>query len=289
MKGSKVLVLGAAGFVGSSLANYLSDVGADAIGIDKIYPESFRELNPKVRFRKCEVEELTDADVSADLDYIFHFAEYARVEQSFDDIDEVFKRNYGPLYKVLRLAKESNAKLIYAGSSTKFSDNGPSSSPYAWTKSTNSNLVKSYAEWTGLNYAIVYLYNVFGIGEQGTGRYGTVVEKFLRAKMLGEAVTINGPGSQTRNFTHIEDVIQGLVTVAKNGEGDDYGIASDEKCSVIELADMIGVDYVIGSNSRGNRESAEIRNHKTKELGWNSKVKLKEYIKERLGESYSCR
>ena len=79
-----------------------------------------------------------------------------------------------------------------------------SSSPYAWSKSVNSELVANYGKWFGLKYVITYFYNVYGPGEISSGEYSTVVAKFLRMREEGEILTVVKPGTQLRNFTHID-------------------------------------------------------------------------------------
>ena len=86
--------------------------------------------------------------------------------------------------RILKFAKESNAKLIYAGSSTKFSDDGKNKfkSPYSFSKWQNSELVKFYCEINQMPYAITYFYNVYGGRENSQGEFATVIAKFLSRK-----------------------------------------------------------------------------------------------------------
>ena len=82
-------------------------------------------------------------------DYIYHLGEYSRVEQSYEDIEKTWKFNKIGTFAVLQFCRVSGAKIIYAGSSTKYGDEGKgkSGSPYAWTKATNTELVMNYGKW----------------------------------------------------------------------------------------------------------------------------------------------
>ena len=98
--------------------------------------------------------------ISFSPDIVYHLGEYSRVEQSFNDIEKVWSSNKDGIFSVLEFCRKKGSKLIYAGSSTKFGDDGigRSQSPYAWSKASNTELVKCYGEWFGLNYAITYFY-----------------------------------------------------------------------------------------------------------------------------------
>ena len=99
----------------------------------------------------------------------------------------------------------------------------------------------------------------------------------------GSALTVVRPGTQKRNFTHISDTVNALVLIGENGAGDEYGIGSPEAFSVQEVAEMFNPEKnkIIYLNERkGNRMSAEVVTDKTRELGWEPKKNLKDYISE---------
>ncbi len=138
-------------------------------------------------------------------------------------------------------AAKKKTKLVYAGSSTKFADGGMGrdQSPYAFTKAANTELVRDYGVWYGLPYAITYFYNVYGPGERA-GAYGTVIEIFRQKRAKGEPLLVTGPGTQERNFTHVDDIVDALVLVGEKGEGDDFGIGDERAYAVKEVAEMFG-------------------------------------------------
>ena len=151
--------------------------------------------------------------------------------------------------------------------------------PYAWTKAANTELVKNYAAWYQLPFAITYFYNVYGPGERA-GKYGTVVEIFHQKMLKGEQLTVEEPGTQERNFTHIDDIIDGLLLVGDKGKGEEFGLGSADAYSVLALAKMFGGETKMISSRPGNRMDSALDLTKARALGWSSKRKLPGYIAE---------
>jgi len=183
----------------------------------------------------------------------------------------------------LQFVRKAGCKILYAGSSTKFGDGGlgRSASPYAWTKATNTELVMNYGNWFNVPYAITYFYNVYGEREIQTGKYATLIALFKEKMKQGEPLTIVSPGTQKRNFTHIDDIVDGLVLVGESGYGDEFGIGSPEAFTVLEVAGLFGGEIQMLPERKGNRMTADVMTDKTQALGWSPKRKLADYI-ERL-------
>jgi len=284
----RILVIGGAGFVGSNLIKKLLEQGHDVISMDNYSTGSHDNEHKGCHYYFGTPKDLLPAleNHHKKLDYIFHLGEYARVEQSFEDYDKVMEYNHECFPYVLEFAKQQDAKLIYSGSSTKFAEGGGKSmSPYAYTKAQNTELLQRYSEWFELDYAIVYFYNVYGDNEIGSGKYATVVAKFLNMVKEGQKILpVTSPGTQLRNFTHINDIIDGLILAGFKGKGDGYGIGSDESYSILDLVDMLGVQTRLTPAKPGNRMNGQLKTEKIKELGWSPKHSLPEYIKEKLSE-----
>lgn len=277
-----VLVTGGAGFIGSHLCEALYNSGKyEVFSLDNYFTGSEDNHINGVTYIKGNSAEI-DFLIDFKPDYIYHLGEYSRVEQSFEDIELVWKFNKDGIFAVLEFCRKTKAKLIYAGSSTKFGDGGlgRSQSPYAWAKATNTELVKNYGNWYGLKYAITYFYNVYGPREISQGKYATLIAIFLERYKSGKPLTIVSPGIQKRNFTHISDIINGLLLVGENGLGDDFGIGSPVSYSIIEIAKIIGGDVEMLPGRKGNRMTADVITNKTELLGWSCKIDLKNYINE---------
>jgi UDP-glucose 4-epimerase len=276
---SKILVTGGAGFIGSHLCEKLSKLGFEVFSIDNYSTGSRDNHVENVTY----VEGMTkDIEILINFrpDIVYHLGEYSRVEKSFDDIGKVWSYNKDGIFPVLQFCRKNQSKLIYAGSSTKFADGGlgRSQSPYAWTKASNADLIENYANWFGINYAIVYFYNVYGGREISHGKYATLIALFIEQYRNGEPLTVVSPGTQLRNFTHIDDIISGLIIVGERGEGDNYGIGSSESFSVLDIVKMFDSKFKMLPERKGNRMGGKMVSEKTKALGWYEKKSIKEYI-----------
>ncbi len=278
----KILVTGGAGFVGSHLCERLSkDENNEVYSLDNYFTGSEANHVPNVTYIKGDTADIAKLVTFAP-DMVYHLGEYSRVEQSFDDIEKVWKFNKDGIFAVLEFVRRAGCKILYAGSSTKFGDGGMgrSASPYAWTKATNTELVMNYGTWFNVPFAITYFYNVYGPREIQTGKYATLIALFKEKMKKGEKLTIVSPGSQKRNFTHIDDIIDGLVLVGENGYGDEFGIGSPEAYSILDIAKMYGGEIEMLPERKGNRMTADVISAKTEALGWSPKRNIKDYIEE---------
>jgi len=280
MKGKKVLVIGGAGFVGSHLCERLVESGNEVVSIDNYFTGSERNHISGVRYYPYATHDLPNTPFvyERNFDIVYHLGEYSRVEQSFKDIRLVHKYNTQGTFQVLEYIRDTGAKLIYAGSSTKFSDSGANGSPYAFTKAQNTQLVMNYGKWFNIDYAITYFYNVYGGREIKDGKYATLIALFKDSIEKGQKLNIVSPGTQKRNFTHIDDIIEALVLIGEKGEGDGYGIGSDESYSVLEVAEMFGGQIKMLPERQGNRMNSDLVTDKTKDLGWIPIHSLNKYI-----------
>jgi UDP-glucose 4-epimerase len=276
----KVLVTGGAGFVGSHLCERLLKKGYEVTSLDNYFTGSKNNHINGVRYIEGDTKDI-ESLIDFIPDFIYHLGEYSRVEQSFEDLEIVYEFNKIGTFKVLELVRRTGAKLIYAGSSTKFGDGGlgRSQSPYAWTKASNTELVINYGHWFNIPYAITYFYNVYGPREIESGKYATLIALFKNRMKNGQKLTVVSPGTQKRNFTHIDDIIDGLVKVGEDGYGDEFGIGSGEAFTILEVAQMFDGEIQMLPPRAGNRMAAEVMSEKTKALGWEPKKRLKDYIK----------
>ena len=282
MRRKKILVTGGAGFIGHHLCVKLSENKASEVFSLDNYSSGTKHNHIKgVQYLTGDTKNIL-SELNFVPDVIYHLGEYSRVEQSLAEPGKVLDFNLSGTAAIVEFCRINNSKLIYAGSSTKFGDGGKNvnKSPYGFTKSMNTELIKNYGEWYGLNYAICYFYNAYGDREIEVGEYATVVAKFKKQYLEGQPLTITLPGSQVRNFTHVSDIVTGLVLVGENCYGDGYGIGSDEEYSIIELAQLFGSQVEYLPAQLANRSMASLETDKLKSLGWTPKIKLKEHISE---------
>tara|TARA_B100001027_G_scaffold216481_1_gene192964 strand:- start:3150 stop:4007 length:858 start_codon:yes stop_codon:yes gene_type:complete len=275
-----ILVTGGAGFVGSHLCEFLINHNHCVYSLDNYFTGKLENHVPGINYIKGstnEIEKLVDFP----LDIIYHLGEYSRVEKSFEDSEIVQILNSMGTFSVVNFCKKNSIKLIYAGSSTKFGDKGlgPNQSPYAWTKSTNTQLIKNYGDWFGLSYSIIYLYNVYGGREISSGEYSTLIAIFKERFKKNLPLQVVSPGLQKRNFTHISDIVKGIALVGEFGHGDDYGIGHHESFSIIEVAKLFSDEIEMIPSRAGNRMDSPLVTKKIKKLGWKPEVGLEEYVK----------
>lgn len=274
------LVTGGAGFVGSHLCEALFKRGYRVISLDNYFAGSVANHVEGVEYRDGHTKEI-EQHVPEKPDIVYHLGEYARVEKSFEDMETVWDLNKTGTFAVLEFCRRRGSKVVYAGSSTKFSDGGlgREQSPYAWTKASNTELVRNYSAWFGVPYAITYFYNVYGPRERGRGPYATLIGIYKEEYIHGQPMTVVSPGTQTRNFTHIADIVDGLILVGEKGEGDEFGIGHDREYSIQEVARMFGGEIVMLPPRSGNRTgSGAVHTERTRELGWSPKRNLEDEI-----------
>ncbi len=275
-----ILVTGGAGFIGSHLCARLTKDGHRVISLDNYFTGSRENHVAGVEYREGHTKDI-EKHISETPDLIYHLGEYSRVEKSLTEPALVWDLNKDGTFGVVEFWRKRGGKLIYAGSSTKFGDGGlgRAQSPYAWTKASNTELVQNYGRWYSLSYAITYFYNVYGPGER-SGAYGTVIEIFRKKHAAGEPLAVTAPGTQKRNFTYVDDIIDGLVLVGENGTGDDYGIGDEKAYSILEIAKLFGGAIEMRPATAGNRMGSDIDTAKTRALGWAPQKSLADYIRD---------
>lgn len=265
----KVVVIGGAGHVGSHLCEILKD-DYDVYSFDNyLTGKQQNHIKGVTYITGCAT--VFNQFALPKFDIVYHLGEYARVEQSWKEADMVFENNN--IDSVLEYCQYSGSKLIYTCSSTIFDQQGENLSPYTKTKVINRQKILD----SGINYSICYLSNVYGGRENSDDKYGTLIAKFLSNYKNGIVNKVTLPGTQTRKFTHIDDVVSGILIAAKNS-GDGFVIASDQEYSVLEVAEMIG-KFEFQKEAKGNRASSVVNSDLIKSLGWKEKHNLKDYIK----------
>jgi len=284
-----LLVTGGAGFVGTGLIkSLLADYPAAAIvSIDNYFtgvPENHVN-DPRVTYLQGSTVDLAKIWSGQGLPHpeiVFHLGEYSRIVQSFDDHDLTWEFNLHGTKEVVKFAAAAGAKLIYAGSSSKFGNDGQDENlnPYAWTKAKNIEYIKNYASWFGLDHAITYFYNVYGPGQIASGKYATVIGIFERQYLAGEPLTVVAPGTQTRDFTHIDDIVRGLILVARSGDGDGYLLGTGREWPLAEVAQLFGAEFRLIPALPGERVRGKADLTKAAGLGWQPRKQLNEYIAE---------
>jgi len=284
----RILVTGGNGFIGKHLIKNLQKKGHSIICLDKD-PIRKEEKLDNIEYIEAHTKDIFNLNIKCDI--IYHLGEYSRISTSFEDIEDVWESNVIGTFSILEFCKEKNIKLIYAGSSSKFGNGGEDEnlSPYAWTKSKNVELIKNYALWFKLNYSIAYFYNVYGPGHTTAGKYSTVIGIFEEQFKKRKPLTVVKPGTQKRYFTHIGDVVRGLLELLNKGDRGEFSFGDDKSLySVEEVARMFSNNITYINSKKGDRKKSPIDLLSSANiLGWTPKIHLKDYIKDYKKQWYN--
>ena len=278
-----ILVTGGAGFVGSNLIKRLKNEYPEAriVSLDNYFTGTQDNHVPGVEYYHGNTADARKIFANDKFDTVFHFGEYSRIVQSFNDIKIVNDSILTGTPVILELCREWGAKIIYSASSSKFGNNGADEnlSPYSWMKSKMVELIKNYGEWFDLQYEICYFFNVYGPNQITTGDYATVVGIFERQLKAGKKLTVVSPGTQSRDFTHVDDVTKALILTTQQNANHEWHLRSGINVTMIELADMFDVEYDFIPERRGERFTSEDFPSDTNEkLGWTPQENLQEWI-----------
>jgi UDP-glucose 4-epimerase len=277
----KILVTGGAGFVGTNLLIELSrNKSYKLFSIDN-YCIGLKENHIEdVNYISDDVNNIFEYDEKYDI--IYHLAALSRIQPSFDNPELTYIYNTTGTLKVLEYARKNKSKVIYSGSSSKH--HNPMISPYAMTKFLGEELCKLYKESYDLEIQIVRFYNVYGPYEIMEGDWAAVIGKWRNSIKKGIPLEIVGDGNQRRDFTHVNDIVSGLIKISKSnsinfewelGSGKNYSI--NEVYKMFEKKFSCKVKYI--ENQPGNyKETLRKNDIAIEELGWTPEFELEKYI-----------
>ena len=283
LQGKNIIISGAKGFIGSNLVKKLA-ANNNIIAVDNLLHAPNRYEYQGVQYLDCCISHALKKLQDQHFDLFFHLGEYSRVEQSVCEPMLAFENSTNTILPVIDFCEAKQVKLIYSGSSTKFGKYGENyESPYAKFKKINTEWIKAHAAKSKLKYAICYFYNVYGDTESDDPKYGTLIKKYTSMYNKNQhQLPVTSPGTQRRNFTHIDDTINALIYIAHKGVGDGYGICADEIYSILDVVKLFGCEPVFTSPQKGNRLDADNLSEKTKALGWRQQQTLEEFIKTKI-------
>lgn len=293
----KYLVTGGAGFIGSNIVSNLLDNGHQVVVIDNESAECHDQFywSPDAENHKldiCDYDEIKN--LFHGVDTVFHCAAEARIQPSFANPLLTVKTNTLGTCSVLQAAREANVRrVIYSSTSSAYGNNDipfdetlPNDclTPYSVAKVSGESLCKLYYDRFGLETITLRYFNVYGDRQPLRGTYAPVIGLFLRQHEKGEPLTIVDDGEQTRDFTHIDDVVSAniLAITAKLKEyGQVINIGTGESIAINKIAKMISDDSVNLPKRVGEARHTKASINKAKTLlGWFPKVNLKNWIME---------
>ncbi len=274
-----ILITGAGGFIGSHLVDRCVADGHYVVGVDRKSASDWSR-------GKCNCTEELHFPAQAlhttkYFDLCFHLAAESRIQPSFNRPLDYVGDNIMLTARMLETCRMVGAKMVYAGSST--ADDDVSKNVYATTKIAGEQLCRAWTKCFGLETAIARFYNVYGPRQVETGQYATVVGIFEKQYREGKKLTVTGDGSQRRDFTHVKDIVDGLMAIAlhNNENCPTYNLGTGVNNSILDVARMFvngnRIEFI--DRPPGEAEVTLADYSKTKEeLGWQSKHILYDYV-----------
>jgi len=281
MTKKKILVTGGVGFIGTALIKKLLNEGHNVHSLDNYEIGLKENEQPGCHYHIGDIENINLMD--KDFDLIFHLAALSRIQPSFNNPNETFRVNTIGTQRICEFARLIGAKVIYSGSSSRW--HNPYQSPYAACKHMGEEACKMYRKTYGVDIEIVRFYNVYGPGEIVDGDWAAVIGKWRRQVRDGEPITIVGDGEQRRDFTYIDDIIDGLWKIGmkniKHKDGWELGTGQNYSINEVYLMfkERFGVDFTSLPNQSGNyRKTLRENDDSLKKLNWSPSDKLRDYI-----------
>jgi len=285
-----VIVTGGTGFVGTNLIKRLLKDGYKVVSLDN-YSTGLKE-NEQDGCQYFDVDLCEVKDYSlfmSNVDVIYHIGALARIQPSLTRPIHHIKNNVDSTLNVLEFARNEKIPVVYAGSSSKH--HGLYGSPYAWSKWMGEEICKLYNQCYDVPMAICRFYNVYGPHQLEDGPYCTVVGVFQNQVRDNQSLTITSDGEQRRDFTHVDDIVDGLIKCGDGllGEGssvvngEEFELGRGVNFSINEVADMFGEDYPREylPLRKGEYDKTLCTDTKAKELlGWNPTRNLNDYMKD---------
>lgn len=284
-----IIVTGGAGFIGSNLIKSLSkNRDNKIISIDNYFTGSKKNhiKRNNVKYIDGDTKKISKIlkNLKKKIKVIFHFAEFSRIAQSFDNRNVCFQSNIIGSYEVINFCLQNKIKIIYSATSASLGNNGldQNLSPYAYTKSTNMNLIMNLNEWFGLKYEIIYFYNVYGPNQIYNTSMAAVVGIFEQCFKSNKTLPVVKPGSQSRKFTHVQDTVDACILAWKKNKNCHYSISNTKTISILSLAKLFSKKIKMIPERRGERfKSSTINRIRDKKIiNLIGKTSLKNYVKE---------
>lgn len=301
----RILITGGAGFLGSHLCDRYIAEGYHVICIDNLLTGSELNIehlfgNPKFEFIKHDVTNYVY--VKGDLDLVLHFASPASPIDYLEMPIQTLKVGSLGTHKVLGLAKEKKARFLLASTSEVYGD--PEVHPqkedywgnvnpiglrgvYDEAKRFAEAMTMAYQRYHGMETRIVRIFNTYG--SRMRLKDGRALPTFMRQALNGNPLTVFGDGSQTRSFTYVDDLVEGIYRLSQSDISDPVNIGNPEEVSILEFAQEI--IEITGSDSEIvyeplPKDDPKIRqpdiSKARKELGWEPKVNRSDGLRETL-------
>jgi len=298
----RILVTGAAGFIGSHLVEKLLEDGHQVVGIDNLSVGRLQNLensseNTSFQFLSVDIRSKQElSEIEGNFECVLHLAALADIVPSIENPETYFDTNVGGTMNIMQFSRERKVnKVIYTASSSCYGipDEFPTAEiaqirpmyPYALTKYLGECLALHWAQVYKIPTTTLRFFNIYGPRARTSGTYGAVFGVFLAQKLAGLPFTIVGDGTQTRDFTFVTDAVNATITAMLSSVSGTYNVGSGNTYSINELVNLLEGNKVHIPKRPGEPDCtyADIRKIKN-ELGWSPKVSLKKGVSIMLRE-----
>ena len=281
-----ILITGHKGYIGNKLLDKLMTLGYDVCGIDL-----------------CAGHLEENGDIRRDLfsngkvwykhrpETIFHLAAQPSVQWSMSNPSEALSHNVLGTSRVLEFAKEVNCRrVIFASSAAVYGEDGIPQSPYGMHKKMSEQECKLYSELYGIDTVCLRYYNVYSADQIYGGAYSTVISAWMEMLKQNKALRIDGDGTQTRDFIHVDDIIDANIFCMNyknqfNGAVYDVGTGIETSLNKIkyEIEKIKEVDWNEGAPRHGDIQNSIADIHNLKDRGWKAKITIEEGLRDCFG------
>ena len=251
---AKIVVTGGCGFIGSHLVDRLSDIGFHVYVVDDMRQGKYVIDRPNVEYffedvSTCKLTEKITRPLA-----IMHLANSPRVRRSLEEPRDTIDNNITTTTAVADWARHWHTYLFFAtSSSTQYKD---SVNPYTWSKAACEGILELYKELYDLKYMKMFFYNVYGPGEADYGPYSTVIRKFKKDYLKGNPLTIFGNGSKERDFTHVDDVVQGILQLLVDPEHhEEVHFGKGDPKTILSIAQAFNTSIVHSFDKPGEAQT----------------------------------
>jgi len=294
----KFLVTGGTGFIGSNLAEALVKRGNDLVVVDNLSTGSLDNLavvKDKIKFIKTDVANVGSIDELKNLDGIYHLG-IPSTTLLYRDNPLLVGTAINEFITILELAKEQNCKLVYASSSSLYNGNKPPfredmpilvKDLYTEARYLMERLARLYNDFYGVKSIGFRFFSVYGPHEEAKKTFANLVSQFLWLMKKGQRPLIYGDGSQTRDFTHVTDIVRGFVAGMESNIGCDiFNLGTNKSYTLNELVAIL--NKALGTNIKPEYQINPLKNYVQetladvtkvrKNLGWSAQIPLDQGI-----------
>lgn len=291
----KVIVTGGAGFIGSNLVDALVERGFNVHVIDNLSNGKRKNVHKKATLHVLDITDLKAIrPLFKGARYVFHLAALPRVQYSIENPAQTNKTNVEGTLNVLISSVEAKVKrVIYSASSSAYGDQKimplkenmtpAPKSPYGLQKYLGELYCKLWNEVYGLPTVSLRYFNVYGPRYNSEGAYALVIGQFLKQRSEEKALTVTGDGRQTRDFTHVRDVVRANILAMKSqkvGRGEVINIGAGNNQTINRVAELIGGSVRHIPSRLEPKHTLADNSLARKLLGWKPEVKFEDGIKE---------